>query len=87
MTSYPFSFTNNLCLANHLPPEKTIALILELLLLLQQLLLILLPLSTSALLPAKQLLPIAATVTTDHIYSACVFKVALNSAKSHLYHT
>ena len=32
MASYPFSFSNNLCLANHLPHEATFALILELLL-------------------------------------------------------
>ena len=29
MASYPFSFSSNLCLANHLPPKVTIALILE----------------------------------------------------------
>ena len=41
--------------------------------------------AAAALLPAEQLLPIAAaTATTDSIYSACVFLVALNSAQSHL---
>ena len=39
--------------------------------------------STSALLPAEQLLPMAAAVTTVSIYSACVFRVGLNSAQSH----
>ena len=46
--------------------------------------LLLLLLSMSTLLPAEQLLPIAAAATTDSIYSACVFHVALNSAESHL---
>ena len=71
MANYPFSFSNNLYLANNLPSEATFALILELLLLV---LLLLLPLSMSPLLPAEQLLPIAAAATTDSIYSACVFQ-------------
>ena len=48
------------------------------------LLLLPLPLSTFTLLPAEQLLLIAAAATTDSIYSACVFLVALNSAQSHV---